>query len=218
MTIKELREMSAINVSDFMRRHDSVEGVNIMYARGIIAELTNKRYTYPICLPLPSIVFAYFIYKVENNFISDWEIVDDITNPIEDEFTIIAYKLLNEDEPKFLFLTKEQFAEFSSKMTLIDSGFDIQDKADLNKLEKAIDLLDPPIKKYVKWFLNHLELREEDADTPKEFAFTTGTTEENPQILDLTSQSARFSSALWADKVKEKVVTLAGVGGIGRIW
>lgn len=38
---------------------------------------------------------------------------------------------------------------------------------------------------------------------------------ENSQTLNINEKTSRFSSAVWFDKVKEKTVILAGLGGIG---
>ena len=38
----------------------------------------------------------------------------------------------------------------------------------------------------------------------------------NSESLLIDESSSRFSGAIWADKIREQSVTLAGIGGIGR--
>lgn len=58
-------------------------------------------------------------------------------------------------------------------------------------------------------------IREEPEPVEEEEAPIPGEIPENSQSVLVEETTSRFSSAIWYDKIKEKNITLAGLGGIG---
>lgn len=93
-------------------------------------------------------------------------------------------------------LTDEEVEQLASQSVVVATGVGVDEDMDMNELlEAALDELDiSPV-------------------TPNAVVYDNLPV--NSETLSLSETTSRFSSAIWADKIKTKSILLAGIGGIG---
>ena len=211
-SIQKLRELNEDQLSIYEAGLCSNHIGDVTHNRYIIAELTNKALTYPVTVA-PQIVYNYFLHylsSIYSNLI--WSFVGE--TPYSDELYPVYFMDSDEEDYHYIFLTKEQKEDLISKASLIEAGYEAIEP--LESLESTLKGIITPARIYIKWYLYHLGLRQKDDETPEEYAgIMPEQIPTNSPVLDIDSQSARFSSAIWADKMKGIEVTVAGIGGIG---
>ena len=220
MTYKTAEELRNLTAADLGLYRDnfiaSNEGVSAADTEGILAEITNSHLTYPVPVTVPGLVYKYFLSVFKKYFhIADFKVI--VTSPVKFDGKVLTFSIPAGNGLNYMFLSEKQTEDFVQKAVLLEMAYDNTDEIDsVENVEQLIQALPVVQRKYIKWYLNHLGLRNKDEETPDEYeGVRVEDIAENPSLLDINSHSARFSTAMWADKMREMEVTLAGIGGIG---
>lgn len=181
--------------------------------RTVIAELCNTNLKYPIPLPITGICYNYLkgFFKINYSNIV-WKSLANL--PISTTGTFIRWTYNNETH--CVLLGEEQYEDFMSTTPILEfQNLSNEGIADIKLCEDNLSKFEKPARKYVKWYLHHIRVREKDSETFEDYIEEEVDVTPNDEILDIKGNTARFSGALWADKIQEKTIILAGLGGIG---
>lgn len=206
-TLSEIRSMSVSEVSPYFHFLWDNHGWTSQEATTL---LTNLRNTPEAALPVPDSLLVYLCYFLEDNYWNDNAEQAQIENRIErrtftsDDVAIFVWVFNGRNHS---IVVSKGDADFLSDFTDHLSA-----DADLNDL--YVDRFGSP-----------------DPDTPRLDTLDTNLVDymrelgiiSTPEYLELNSESlevkentARFSGAMWYEAIQQKIITLAGVGGIGR--
>lgn len=189
---------------------DNIKG-NFAYAVAPVAyELHGKHLRYQVPVPATPMVINYLLNYMNSHANTQWSFLEDSWLPIEADVKVLRY-LLHGGDYRYIFVKREGVAEVTNKIALIEvDAYTPAPDTTVEYYEEYMNTLPDSYRLFIKWYLHHLGLREKDEETPDD-------TNEAPVPSSLLDQdnTVRFSSALWYDKIKEKKILIAGMGGIG---
>lgn len=215
LSIEALRAGDDHFVEDFISEAIT-HSVNEDDLRTVIAELCCTNLKYPIPLPLPNICYDYLkiFFKMHYSCIV-WKSLAEL--PIEAAGTFIRWSY--ENTTHCALLSDAQYNDLMATTPLLEfQDSSTEGENELKEEEKLLSKFSESSRLYIKWYLYHLRIREKDKETFDDYLREVVDVSPNSEILDINGNTARFNGALWADKIQEKSIILAGLGGIGRIW
>lgn len=134
-------------------------------------------------------------YWDKNSLIRSFPVFNNITGIVAEELTVIKVK--NNDDIRALVLDGAQICILNQVMASLNRHEYVKAMEIINQQFEAVCVYDEDIEFFVSAGLEDPRISLNSAS------------------LDVKDNTARFSSAIWYEAIKQKVITLAGVGGIG---
>lgn len=204
LSLSDLRNFDRNNLETYVNQIIPPERNNttdkIVYIKILEQLMDTPESNMPIsdyCLNYLVAVFAENINRV------DWKILPKEFKVVEEDLHILQW-YMDDIGPVFAFLTEKSVMSLASILSVleVDNEATLVNCPTVDHLKERTEDYNNNIK-YLK-FLGLVPLDEEEF------------TEVLPPIHDYIADNvSRFSSAIWFDTIKEKVITLAGIGGIG---
>lgn len=180
--------------------------------------MRNTKRTYKFCFPIHPIVWQvvlHLIPKQEDEDL-DWKMYAGDRALFSDCALLKGQWRTGTKRTFYVPLTLEQYKEFKIEVAKVVGNNDINDYAvDYNIIKNAVESIEDVSRKYVKWCLTLMGYWPDDEETPPLFKEDSANLLPENKEVDINTNRARFSAAVWADKVQEKTIMFAGLGGIG---
>jgi Dinucleotide-utilizing enzymes involved in molybdopterin and thiamine biosynthesis family 1 len=200
-TLEEIKRATRRELEEFSREVNNSNILNFEVSYYILTVLKDKQY---LELPVSNAVFRrllnYILSLIKRNSLSIQSLEIKDINWLK-ESNIAGYCCYDYESTHVMFMTVEQI-DILRKILLIWEEYPIKEEA-FNNIQIYLDKVLP---------IEPLTEEERTLDIVKDYYI-----EENSGTTEISENTSRFSSAIWFERIQNKVIILAGLGGIGSM-